>query len=149
MWKFINNKSKYVIWDGVKKLRYTEGFLSNDCMVMHDNKLLSVGEVRDLVIAKGAVPTIIFACKKGQSAHEIEINGKWHGVFCHHYTEALGTPNLTYRKAIIRINELIKAHGITQICEIICRADILDKGMNMNNINRQKHVIMIYDMCRR
>ena len=88
----IKKKSKYVIWDGVTKQKFVEDSLSNDCMVMYNNELQSVQKVRDLVIEGGAIPTIIFACKKGQSAHEIEINGKWQGAFTYNYNLILSTP---------------------------------------------------------
>lgn len=140
--------SGYVIWDGAIRQKYTEGSLSNDCMVMHNNELQSVQKVRDLVIAGGAVPTIIFACKKDQSAHEIEINDKWHGVFTYNYNKILGTPKLTYKSAIKKINELLKAAVKDQVCEIICREDVLDMEMNLEGIKGEKHCLMVFDMCR-
>ena len=148
MWKFFNTKSKYVIWDGVTKQKFAEDSISSDCMVMFNNELESVKRVRDLVISNGGVPTIIFACKKGQSAHEIEINGKWQGAFTYNYNLILGIQKLTFKNAIKKINSLLKASVKDQICEIICREDILDMKMNLEGIKGVKHFLMVIDMCR-
>lgn len=115
---------------------------------MHNNELQSVQKIRNLVIAEGALPTIIFACKRGQSAHEIEINGEWHGAFTYYFNLIPGTSNITYKDGIKRINNLLKASGNEQISEIICREDVLEMKMNSTNIKGEKHCVMIFDMCR-
>ena len=148
MLKLFNKKSKYVIWDGVTKQKYFEDSIYNDCLVMHNMELQSVQEVRNIVIAEGAVPTIIFACKKGQSAHEIEINGRWNGAFSYYYTCILGTPKLTYKDAISKINEHLIATVDNQMCEIVCREDVLEMEMNLDSIKGKKHCLMVFDMCR-
>ena len=142
-----HKKNQYIIWDGYKEQEYIENTKIHDCMVFHNSELILVQKVRKQLLTKGFVPTIIFACKQGESSHEIEINGKCYGVFSYYYTEVLGIPKITYREAIKRINELIKTSGISQTCEIICRVDILDMEIN-NKIEGQKHCSMTFDMCR-
>ncbi len=143
-----NRRRKYIIWDGYTQQDYFEDSTIHDCMVFQNSELVSVQKLRNDVLSQGCLPTIIFACQRGCSSNEIEINGKWHGVFTYHYTEVLGMPNLTFRDGIRRINELIKARGIYQICEIICREDVLDMEMNLDSIKGEKHCIMTFDMCR-
>ena len=142
-----NKRNKYIIWDGFTKQKYVEDSI-HDCMVMYNNELLPVQKIRDLVVEGGAIPTIIFACKKGQRANEIEVNGRWNGAFTYIYTRISGITKLTFKDAISKINEHLIATFDDQICEIICREDVLEMEMNLKDIDGEKHCLMILDMCR-
>lgn len=146
-WKLYKKECRYVTWDGVTKQKYVEDTLSDDFTVMHNLELQSISKIRNLVIASGAIPTIIFACKSGQSAKEIEINGRFNGAFSYYYNRMIDLPKLTFKDAISRINEQLIASVENQTSEIICREDVLE--MEMKGINGEKHCLLVFDMCRR
>ena len=140
---------RYVVWDGETERDYEDDPSMHDCMVAADEELVSVQKRRAEVLQKGIVPTIIFACKRGQKAEERAINGKMRGVFSYCWTRLLASnPDVTFRDGVRLVNEVMKQKGLYQQSEIVCRSDILDMQVSACNIGDAAHVTMFLDMCR-
>jgi hypothetical protein len=144
--KLPKNK-RYVVWDGSVETDYVEDPIWHDCAITYDGGLISVQKIRHWVLHKNIVPTVFFACKGGHESYEMEGVG---GVFTHCLARVIEhDPNVTYRDAVRLINEAIKLKGVKQICEIVCREDVLDMAVNnCSKIDDAVHMVMFFDMCR-
>lgn len=142
-------KEKYVIWDGITEVDYLENPIYHDYMILSDGSYTSVQKRRQEVLDQGAVPTILFACKSGEHAHERKIQGKIVGIFSHYFTSLLkNNPDVTYRDAIRLVNQTMKEEGIKQNCEVVCRTDVLDMKILNSSLSDAAHITMLFDMCR-
>ena len=137
----------YVIWDGEQETTYVENEW-HDCMVTYDMEFVSVQSIRKMFIAKGFVPTLVFACKSGQAAMEGIIDGRGSGVFTYCWNNVCEqNPTITLRQAVSLTNRLIEDKGFSRRCETVCRVDRLDRelwGKFPDSVN----CLMIFDMCR-
>lgn len=143
----------YVIWNGAEEVLYKEPNY-HDCMISYDGELISVQNIRKNLLRKGILPTIIFACQAGKPAYSMsgELVENSGGVFTLSWLKVLEqNPNPTYRDLIVKVNtgitKEIANDGLTQISEIICRKDVLDRRW-MSGMPKEKHFVMILDMCR-
>jgi hypothetical protein len=145
-----NNKHKakrYIIWDGTTEVDYVdEGSSGHDCMLSSDGELLSVQKHRREILKNNNVPTVVFACKRGETAMEQPSTG---GVFSHCWTTLLEhDPNVTFRDAVRLVNEAMKQNGVKQTCEVVCRKGVLDMSVTCSSLDDAAHVLMFLDMCR-
>lgn len=112
-------------------------------------ELISVQKLRQEMVSKGLVPTVIFSCKRGQASAERQIDGKGQGIFTQYLNAALEKdPIITFREAIRQVNITIQGEGFEQQGEVICRIDVLDMPINDVNLCDKIHVLVIFDMCR-
>jgi len=101
----VKDINSYVTWDGRSEDLYIENKYVHDCIVSSNGDLVSIRKIRHDSIIKGHNPAIIFACKSGMPAHEVEINGICHGVFSYCWLEILRHyPDISCRSAIAKIN---------------------------------------------
>ena len=137
------------MWDGLNEISYIEDSRYHDCMILSDGSYISVQKRRQEAINHGIVPTIVFACKRGEKAIEIEIQGKVVGAFSHYWKSMLiKNPDVTFRDAVRLVNQTMKQKCIRQKCEVVCRADVLDMKELDTSLPGSEHMTMIFDMCR-
>ena len=136
-------KPRYVVWDGRREGIYRQNEWP-DCMVTYDMGLISVQAIRKVLIAKGVVPSVVFACKSGQTAME----GRYNSIFTHCWdTIWKHNPTITLRQQVSLTNRLIAKRGFSQRCETVCRADLLDRRLWAKPPDAA-HCLMVFDMCR-
>jgi hypothetical protein len=148
----MRNKHKakrYIVWDGTTEVDFVDEGSGHDCMISSDGELLSVQKCRQEILENNNVPTVVFACKRGEKAKEQPIGGKVVGVFSHCWTALLEhDPNVTFRDAVRLVNEVMKQNRVKQICEVVCREDVLDMGVMCSSLDDAAHVLMFFDTCR-
>jgi hypothetical protein len=137
--------SRYVVWNGFAVYEYSEDDPSHDCLVTIAGELVSVQKRRRELLTAGHVPTVVFACARGQTALETYDGGIF-TKYWHEVTDA--DPDVTFRAAVQRVNEAIGRNGLRQRCEVVCREDILDKSASDTSLEEEVHVLMVFDMCR-
>lgn len=148
----MRNKHKakrYIVWDGTTEVDYLDEGSGHDCVISSDGELLSVQKRRREILENNNVPTVVFACKRGETVMEQPIGGKVRGVFSHCWRALLEhDPNVTFRDAVRLVNECMKQNGVKQTCEVVCREDVLDMGVMCSSLDDAAHVLMFLDMCR-
>jgi hypothetical protein len=144
-------EDKYVVWDGITEEPYIENPTLHDCMITVDMELISVQKRRREMLRTNIVPTVVFACKGGQSAFEKKINDKGRGVFSYYWNDLLRRdPNVTFREAIRQVNVSMQNEGLEQRAEVVCRIDVLDMPVDDQALlpDKKAHLIMLLDICR-
>jgi hypothetical protein len=148
----MRNKHKakrYIIWDGTTEVDYADEDSGHDCMISSGWELLSVQKCRREILENNNVPTVVFACKRGETAMEQPIGGKVRGVFSHCWRALFEhDPNVTFRDAVRLVNEVMKQNELKQTCEVVCREDVLDMSVTCSSLDDAAHVLMFLDMCR-
>lgn len=146
--KEMNASDRYVVWDGVKEKLYIEN--GHDCIVDADFEFTSVQEIRQLALKSNVVPTVVFACKRGQESAEARFNGRMRGVFTYYWADIINNkPTVTLRDAICLVNAAMQNSGFEQQAEVICRIDILDMPSFLEiSLPNSAYLFMYFDMCR-
>ncbi|MCX6679934.1 MAG: hypothetical protein NTX42_06185 [Methanothrix sp.] len=145
----METRDKYVVWDGTNEEAYADDTTCHDCIIASDLEPISVQELRREMLKSNVVPTVVFACKMGQSAFEKPINGETRGVFSYYWNALLKhDPTVTFRDAIRQVNIFMQQEGLEQQAEVICRIDILDMPVEEVSLPNKAHVSMILDICR-
>jgi hypothetical protein len=140
--------SPYIVWNGKNEMPYCETPGYQDMLCLYDG-MMSIQEIRQVLLKEGCVITTIFACCAGGTVIELPSNG----LFTQSYTTLLKQkPDVTIRDAVRLINESIHKQGFEQgfeqTCEAICRRDVLDLPIMQPYIEGAKHALCLYDMCR-
>jgi hypothetical protein len=138
--------SPYIIWDGhmvtlYRKTKY------HDCMVLYDG-LVSVQNLRRDCIISGIEPIIIFGCKSGMPSYEVNYPEQgWGGLFTQSLVKVIDR-GITIRDLITKTNAEMKKSGLNQICEVVCRLNLLDIEYLPGKHHGKKIVYFQFDMCR-
>lgn len=142
----LKNPSPYIIWDGTDITDYhpTKG---HDCAVL-TNGLVSVQNLRRDCINAGGEPIVIFSCKRGRPSYEVNFpNTGWGGLFTQSMTKVT-YPGITIKELIKLTNAEMRKSGLNQICEVICRLNLLNLKYLTPNTKGKIIQCMVFDMCR-
>jgi hypothetical protein len=139
---------RYVVWDGRTDVAYVEDPIWHDCFVPVDMRPVSVQKLRRLMLRKNVVPTVVYACKAGETAEEWDFDGAPGGVFTHCWLKVLDWDSaVTLRDAVRVTDEAMRDLGATQTCEVVCREDVLDLAV-FTELPSEVHLTMVFEMCR-
>jgi hypothetical protein len=145
----MKTKDEYVVWDGINEEPFTDDTTWHDCIITVDMELISVQKLRREMFMPNVVPTMVFACKREQTAIVKRIDGKMKSVFSHFFCDILNRiPMVTFRDAICLVNIAMQQEEVEQRAEVVCRIDILNMPVMEASLPDKAHMIMIMDMCR-
>jgi len=142
----LKNPSPYIIWDGtsIKEYHTTEG---HDWAVLTDG-LISVQNLRRDCINAGGEPIVIFSCKRGMPSYEVNSPSTgWGGLFTQSMTKVMYS-GIKIKELIRLTNIEMEKSGLNQICEVICRLNLLNQKYLKPNLKGKKLQVMVFDMCR-
>jgi hypothetical protein len=146
--KKLKNLSPIILWDGLTLIRYrpTKG---HDCLVIPD-ALISVQNVRRDFILQGWEPIVIFSCKRFMPSYEVCYPGdKWGGLFTQSIIKVWDeNPKITIKDIITKTNIEMSISGLDQMCEVVCRQNLLELEYFTGIIPGKKIALFLYDMCR-